>query len=220
MSWKDPDYVKEYHRKYYQKNKEEIKKRSRHWSEQNREKNLENKKKYYEKNKEQMLESMKEYREKNRELIRERDNIRYQGGGKEKRREYNKQPDVKKRKKEYGRKWYREKYQNDIQFKLAARLRVRLYEAINRNFKSGSAVDDLGCTIQELKVYLENQFQEGMTWDNWTTDGWHIDHKKPLSKFNLTDREQFLKACHYTNLQPLWWYVNLSKSDKLNYGGV
>jgi hypothetical protein len=44
-----------------------------------------------------------------------------------------------------------------------------------------------------------------MTWDNWTTDGWHIDHIKPLaSSFDLTDRKQFLEACHYTNLQPLW----------------
>ena len=56
-----------------------------------------------------------------------------------------------------------------------------------------------------------------MTWDNWTTDGWHIDHIKPLSSFDLTDRKQLLEVCHYTNLQPLWAKDNLIKSDKLNY---
>jgi hypothetical protein len=103
----------------------------------------------------------------------------------------------------------------DVQYKLSNRLRSRLNKAINRNFKAGSAVRDLGCTVEELKPYLESKFQPGMTWDNWTTDGWHIDHIKPLASFDLTDRNQLLEACHYTNLQPLWAKDNLIKSDKL-----
>ena len=33
---------------------------------------------------------------------------------------------------------------------------------------------------------------------------WHIGHVKPLSSFDLTDREQFQLACHYTNMVPVW----------------
>ncbi len=102
-----------------------------------------------------------------------------------------------------------------VQYKLSNRLRQRLYKAINGNFKSGSAVKDLGCSIEELKLHLESKFQSGMNWDNWTHDGWHIDHIKPLASFDLTDRNQLLEACHYTNLQPLWATDNIVKSDKI-----
>lgn len=85
--------------------------------------------------------------------------------------------------------------------------------AIKVNAKSGSAVRDLGCSVDFLKTYLESLFQSGMSWDNWTLNGWHIDHISPLSSFNLSNRDELLKACHYTNLQPLWAKDNLAKSN-------
>jgi len=103
----------------------------------------------------------------------------------------------------------------DINFKLAINLRKRLYAAFKNNYKTGSAVSDLGCTIDRFRIYLESMFQKGMAWGNYGSFGWHIDHKIPLTSFNLTNREQFKKACHYTNLQPLWWKDNLSKGTKL-----
>jgi len=95
---------------------------------------------------------------------------------------------------------------------LASVLRARLSRAIRKGYKSGSAVQDLGCSIEHLKAYLEGKFEPGMTWGN--RGEWHIDHVRPLSSFDLADREQLLKACHYTNLQPLWAKDNLSKGAK------
>jgi hypothetical protein len=54
--------------------------------------------------------------------------------------------------------------------------------------------------------------ETGMSWANYGL--WQIDHIQPLVAFDLTDREQFLKACNYTNLQPLWTIENLSKRSK------
>lgn len=94
-------------------------------------------------------------------------------------------------------------------------LRSRLYDALKNNQKIGSAVSDLGCSIEELKVHLESKFQLGMTWNNWTKDGWHIDYIRPLASFDLTDKNQVKEACKYINLQPLWAEDNLSKGDTL-----
>ena len=54
-----------------------------------------------------------------------------------------------------------------------------------------------------------------MNWDNWSLDGWHIDYKVPLAKFDLTKESEVQKACHYTNLVPLWSFDNLSKGNKV-----
>ncbi len=102
----------------------------------------------------------------------------------------------------------------NVHFKLAYNLRTRLRTALKRTKKTGSAVKDLGCTVLELKKYLESKFLPGMTWENWSRTGWHIDHIKPLSSFDLSNVTELRKACHYTNLQPLWAKDNLRKYNK------
>lgn len=109
----------------------------------------------------------------------------------------------------FVRKWQKEQLVNNIQFKLARRLRSRIRAALKNNKKQGSAVKDLGCSLKYLKIYLEKKFKPGMTWDNH--GDWHIDHIRPLAKFDLSNRKEFLEAIHYTNLQPLWAEENMSK---------
>lgn len=109
---------------------------------------------------------------------------------------------------------YRQAVARDPVKKLRSVLRSRLISALRGKSKGASAVRDLGCSIDELRVYLESQFTPGMSWANWSKDGWHIDHVRPLSSFDLTDPEQCRQACHYTNLQPLWATENLRKGDK------
>lgn len=88
--------------------------------------------------------------------------------------------------------------------------------AIVGNQKSGSAIADLGCNITFLRTYLEKQFKSGMSWTNYGNKkgNWSIDHIKPLSRFDLSKRQELLIACHYTNLQPLWMEENLRKGNK------
>lgn len=103
----------------------------------------------------------------------------------------------------------------DVRYKLYTGLRTRLNVAIKANVKSGSAVRDLGCSIPELKAHLERLWQPGMTWENWAINGWHIDHIRPLASFDLSDPAQLKRACHFTNLQPLWAVDNWHKNKSL-----
>jgi hypothetical protein len=112
---------------------------------------------------------------------------------------------------EYAKGYERRRGSEDLSYRLAVALRKRLGVAIRGGQKRGSAVDDLGCTIDELRAHLEARFLPGMSWENWGRAGWHIDHIQPLASFDLTDEEQFKRAVHHSNLQPLWAVDNLKK---------
>jgi hypothetical protein len=114
------------------------------------------------------------------------------------------------------RKYAAEQRISNPNFRLGEALRIRLNAAVAKNWKSGSAVADLGCSIGEFKTYLKSKFQPGMTWENWGRgpNCWHIDHVIPLSAFDLTNRQHLVLACYYMNLQPLWERDNLTKGDR------
>ena len=121
-------------------------------------------------------------------------------------------PDFRKKANDYVRKRTKE----DPVFKI----RTRLSSYILKSLKKQKAIKNqkfdklLGCTVKDLKIYLEKRFRPGMTWNNHGLYGWHIDHIKPVSKFDLLDLEEQRRAFHYTNLQPLWALDNIRKSNK------
>lgn len=115
--------------------------------------------------------------------------------------------------KKMARDRHRRRYKNDLLFKIKHCLRSRFNYIIKNNSKKGSAIRDLGCSINFFKKYIESKFTKGMTWDNHGK--WHLDHIIPLSYFNLRNRVEFLKAVHYTNIQPLWAIDNFKKSNKI-----
>jgi|TARA_R110002110_G_scaffold248495_2_gene464657 hypothetical protein len=101
-------------------------------------------------------------------------------------------------------------------FKIENALRRRLHHTVTMkgHTKSKKTLDLLGCSSKFLKTHLENQFTEGMSWDNYGE--WHIDHIIPCSSFDLSIPEHQQKCFDYMNLQPLWAIDNLKKGDTMN----
>ena len=95
---------------------------------------------------------------------------------------------------------------------LSSRIRTVL-----KNNKSKSSISLLGAPIAQVRKHIEERWQAGMTWENHTLKGWHIDHIIPCASFDLSDPEQQEKCFHYTNLQPLWWRDNLEKGANIDW---
>tara|TARA_B100000579_G_C22623370_1_gene752994 strand:+ start:51 stop:863 length:813 start_codon:yes stop_codon:yes gene_type:complete len=134
-------------------------------------------------------------------------------------KKYRSKPEVKRR----LNKQLNEKYHNNPAFKIKHLMRGRINKVLDRKKQSKRFTQELGCTFDELIVYLELKFYpdpktgELMSWDNHGVHGWHVDHIKALHEFDLYDEEEFKKASHYTNLQPLWWWQNLEKNRGAKY---
>lgn len=181
---------------------------------------------YKEKTKEYRTQKDKEYRDNNREKLR-LVALKYNILCKEKRKEYYKTH--KDRTNEYRRAWVaanRDKYnayfkeyrQKNINQLMAHSIRTRIRKALKGETKYYTLHDVLGCSLSDLRVWLESKFTDGMSWDNYgqAEDKWNIDHIVPLAYFDLSIPEQQKEAFHYTNLQPLWTNLNISKGSEYN----
>ena len=117
-----------------------------------------------------------------------------------------------------GRKWWSTMTENPTT-KQYYMLRRRMASRINHALKGSKACSAMlprliGCSIGQLRRYLEVQFDGGMTWENHSIDGWHIDHVIPLASFDYNDAAQQKEAWHYSNLRPLWAKENRIKHAK------
>lgn len=92
--------------------------------------------------------------------------------------------------------------------------RNRVNSALKNNQKSGHTLELLGCSVDFFRKHIESQFKEGMSWDNWSRTGWHIDHIKPCDSFNLKNPSEQRLCFNWSNQQPLWADENLKKSNK------
>ena len=187
----------------------------------NKIKNQESYKRYYKKHRIEICRKTKAYKSKNKEKISEQ-NKRYRANNKElvsiiskKYYRENKERILKNQKERYN-KYYNNRRAFDDNFKIITNLRSRIRTAIKKQktIKNKRTLEILGCSLVELKSYLESLFKEGMEWGNYGFMGWHIDHIKPCSSFDLTDPKQQEQCFHYTNMQPLWWYDNIKKGNK------
>lgn len=199
---RNKDKRREQTKQHYHRNKEKYQKMARERYHRNkekyREKNREKWRKYREKNIEKIKahynpEYHREYREKNREKIKDKQKIYCQNN------------------KDKQNKQRRKKYKSDFNYRVKVMMRGRIRQALKNNHKSFTVEELIGCSIEELKQYLEKQFKPGMTWDNWAYDGWHLDHKIPCAAFDLSKPEEQFECFHYTNLQPLWAEENYNK---------
>jgi len=176
--------ISENRREYYEDNREKKAAYDKNYREANFEKVVANRKKYYEDNCEKIIANNKNWREANLEKDAT-----------------------------YHNNYVRNRRNNNPEFKLLHNLRKRLWDAVKGYTKSASTMELIGCTIENLQKHLENQFTNGMNWENYGE--WHVDHIIPCASFDLSKEENQRECFNYTNLQPLWAEDNLRKSNRI-----
>jgi hypothetical protein len=173
--------IKACRKRWYQRNKEKLK-AYRH---ANKEKIKACRKRWYQRNKEKADTAHKLYCQSNKKKVRE-----------------------------YKRQYENKRKSNDPCYRLQCNMRIlgnRVVKQLALGKKPACTEKWQGCSADELKAHLESLFSEGMSWDNYGKNGWHVDHIRPVSSFLAEDA---MLVNHYTNLQPLWATDNISKSNK------
>ena len=148
----------------------------------------ENHKNWAEKNKEHLSKYIKEYRENNVDKIRQ-----------------------------IKRDYERNRKARDPLYKLISNFRTAIYQVLKESNveKNKHYFDILQYTPEELITHLENKFTDKMSWDNY--GDWHVDHKLPITHFNIQEMgdEEFMRCWSLDNLQPMWGFDNIFKSNKI-----
>lgn len=192
--------VNAWQRAYHQQNKEEKNAQQRAYRQQNKEKARSWQRAYDQQNKEKRRAYNGAYRQKNK-----KERIAWDKDYRQKN---------KKERKAYQAEYARNRRHKDPLYNFFHSIRsqaVRVVKQVGLGKKPTNTFKWVGCTPEQLKAHIESLFLEGMTWDNYGKYGWHVDHIRPVSSFKPEEWEQIN---HYTNLQPLWWQDNLSKSNK------
>jgi hypothetical protein len=108
--------------------------------------------------------------------------------------------------------YMRKRRAEDPLFKLKDSIIGLIYHSIKKQgYKKNSKTENiLGCSYETFKSFIENKFQDGMTWEN--KGEWHLDHIIPIS--SATNEKEVYELNNYKNFQPLWSIDNLIKSNK------
>lgn len=184
---------KEYNKKYWLENADELKEKG--------------KERYYE-NQEAYLLQKKEYFKLNKDKIRLKGKKYY----------INNKSDIINKNIEYNRR----RKTIDPLYNFKCRIRTTISKTLMGYKKSHRTEEILGISILEFFNYIESLFEPWMTWENRglyngeLNYGWDIDHKIPLA--SAETEEDIIRLNHYTNLQPLCGYTNrYIKGDRLDY---
>lgn len=109
----------------------------------------------------------------------------------------------------------RQTYASNVHEKVSRLCRTRIREALKGTSKVTNSFTLIGCSIEQLKAWLEYNFTNEMTWDNLGTC-WHIDHIRPCASFDLAIEDQQKECFNWKNMAPLRKEENLSKGASIN----
>ena len=150
------------------------------------------KKQYYNENRNRLINKQKFYNKENHDQIKE-----YQ--------------------KKYKKQYFKNRKKSYLNFKKTCNLRSRTSTAFkSQNVrKTNKTFDLLGCSHSFFQRWIIHQLSGEMTLDYYGSV-WVIDHCYPLSKTNLSNNVDMIKATNWINLKSMYSSENISKVSKID----
>ena len=99
--------------------------------------------------------------------------------------------------KKYERERVNTKRKEDDQFRIKTDIVSHTRHFINGERRSYKLVN---CSFEQLQRWFIYLLPDTHSWND---KNWHVDHVIPLSFFDLTEKNQLIIACHWSNLRPI-----------------
>lgn len=163
----------------------------------------------YHNKKEECLAKAKEYKERNKDVLKEKRKIYLQQNKEYVRERYKRYCANNKTLIQRISREYREK--NYLNIRLRTNFKNRILENIH---KQQPTMDYLGTSMSTVKTWLEYNFTDGMSWENYG-EFWQIDHTLPLNLFDLTKNLDIYICFNWKNLMPLQKLTNIKKHNHI-----
>lgn len=103
------------------------------------------------------------------------------------------------------------RYATNTNYRVKQRLNSRIRDYVR---KDKPTMNYIGCSTDELKAWLEFQFDANMTWENMGSF-WELDHVIPCAAFDFSDETEIAECYNWRNLQPLAARDNAKKGSKI-----
>ncbi|MBG23906.1 MAG: hypothetical protein CMF22_10680 [Idiomarinaceae bacterium] len=151
-----------------------------------------------------MLKIRKEWRERNPDYFKKwRENNR------------DKVESYKPQKRKRAREIYKHRYNHDVNYRIRRISRSMLRRALNELgvSKNSPTCELLGYDRDMLREHLEDNFLDGMSWDNYG-EVWEIDHATPISRMEEFGITSVREINSLGNLIPMYKEDNRDKLEK------
>ena len=114
----------------------------------------------------------------------------------------------------YLNEYMRKRKQSNLKFHLDGIMATAICKILKGQKEWRKWESLVGYKIEDLMKYLEKQFNDKMSWDNYGSY-WEVDHIKPKSLFHYEkpESEEFKKCWALNNLQPLEKTANRKKHN-------
>lgn len=210
------DKIKAKTNKWYYDNLDKAKQSRKKWREDNKESLKKSKAEYYKANKDKYAYDADRYQEIKKTEWYKKAQEKYYTENKESILSYAKKYRQVEKNKERTKKWREKRYHTNPIIRAVRDSRSLINKSYTGKHARGgeNANELLGCNAIEFRDYIDGQLKEGMTPENYG-DVWNLDYIVPLGMCETLE-EVFIYT-HYSNIQPMFVYENLSKKD--NYIG-